>query len=315
MWSPSKRMSVASVFGGLFVLRVSSRTPRVDASGELVRSVPTLSDPHYSQSLERGLAILGCFAPGHDLLGINQIADELGISRSTTHRYVITLVALGYLEQERPGRKYRLGSRVTDLRLAALDMVPLRIESRACLEELRRWVSYTVSVAVLAGEEALIVERLHGFRGYAALGLNVGVASRLPAYCTSMGKILLAYLPDDQCRVIVRNLTLSRRGPNTITKKHALSRELLQIRDAGFAVNDEELAAGVLSIAVPVRSENDEILAAIDIAAPTSLIDRAHMIEDLSPHLVSSAERLSACLGYRREDVRQLRPGSSRSVA
>lgn len=91
-------------------------------------SIPSLREPRYSQSLERGLAILGCFTPQRPVLGIADIADELGMSRSTTHRYVITLVALGYLEQG-ASRKYRLGLRVTDLGMSTLNSTGLREHS------------------------------------------------------------------------------------------------------------------------------------------------------------------------------------------
>ncbi len=104
-----------------------------------------------SQSLERGLAILGCFTPKRPVLGIADIADELGMSRSTTHRYVITLVALGYLEQG-ASRKYRLGLRVTDLGMSALNSTGLREHAHPYLEELRQRTSYTTSLGVLDGD-------------------------------------------------------------------------------------------------------------------------------------------------------------------
>src|SRR5580700_1161396 len=123
--------------------RVSSR-----AVQDPVWSVPALREQRYSQSLERGLAILGCFALERWVLGIADIADELGMSRSTTHRYVITLVALGYLEQD-ASRKYRLGLRVTDLGMSALNATGLREHARAYIEELRQQTSYTVNLAIL----------------------------------------------------------------------------------------------------------------------------------------------------------------------
>jgi IclR family pca regulon transcriptional regulator len=134
--------------------RTSSYPSKVNADGEWARSVPSLREPRYSQSLERGLAILGCFTPERPVLGIADIADELGMSRSTTHRYVITLVALGYLEQG-ASRKYRLGLRVTDLGMSALNSTGLREHSRPYLEELRQRSSYTVNLAVLDGSEIL----------------------------------------------------------------------------------------------------------------------------------------------------------------
>ena len=117
---------------------------------EAAWSIPSLREPRYSQSLERGLAILGCFTPKRPVLGIADIADELGMSRSTTHRYVITLVALGYLEQG-ASRKYRLGLRVTDLGMSALNSTGLREHAHPYLEELRQRTSYTTSLGVLDG--------------------------------------------------------------------------------------------------------------------------------------------------------------------
>src|ERR1700739_2582523 len=143
-------------------------------------SIPSLREPRYSQSLERGLAILGCFTPARPVLGIADIADELGMSRSTTHGYVITLVALGFLEQG-ASRKYRLGLRVTDLGMSALNSTGLREHARPYLEELRQRTSYTVSMAVLDGPEILYVDRARSFRrGQNKIDMNLRPGSRLP---------------------------------------------------------------------------------------------------------------------------------------
>ncbi len=200
-----------------------------------------LHEPRYSQSLERGLAILGCFTPERPVLGIAEIADELGISRSTTHRYVITLFALGYLEQD-SSRRYRLGLGVTDLGMSVLNATGLREHAHPHLEELRRETSYTVSIAVLNGGEIVYVDRAPSFRNEIDLGLDTG--SRLPAYCTAMGKVLLANLPEREQSELLASMKLAQRGPNTITSKNALRVELEQIREEGFAVNDQELAEG-----------------------------------------------------------------------
>jgi IclR family pca regulon transcriptional regulator len=145
--------------------------------------------------LERGLAILGCFTPQRSVLGIAELADQLRMSRSTTHRYVITLLALGFLEQG-ASRKYRLGLRVTDLGMSALNSTGLREASRPYLEKLRQRTSYTANLSALDGPEILYVERARSFRrGQHKIDLNLRPGSRLPAYCTAMGKVLLANLP------------------------------------------------------------------------------------------------------------------------
>jgi IclR family pca regulon transcriptional regulator len=265
--------------------------------------LPTLREPRYSQSLERGLAILGCFTPQRSVLGIAEIADDLGMSRSTTHRYVITLVALGYLEQN-VSRKYRLGLGVSDLGMAALNSIGLREHSRAYLEILRQLTSYTTNLAVLDGSEILYVERARSFRrGQHKIDLNLRIGSRLPAYCTSMGKVLLANLPEPELKELLANMTLKRRGPNTITTKKALGAELELVLDEGIAVNDQELAEGLVSIACPVLNENQQVVAAINLAAHSSMISSEGMVDQLLPHILTTADDISARLGYRRTDI------------
>ncbi len=200
--------------------RTSSASSKAPNNGsEPAWSIPSLREPRYSQSLERGLAILGCFTPKRPVLGIADIADELGMSRSTTHRYVITLVALGYLEQG-ASRKYRLGLRVTDLGMSALNSTGLREHAHPYLEELRQRSTYTASLAVLDGADILYVDRARSFRrGQSRIDLDLHAGSRLPAYCTAMGKLLLANLPESEQRELLATMKLARSGPNTITSK------------------------------------------------------------------------------------------------
>jgi IclR family pca regulon transcriptional regulator len=282
--------------------RTSSVAPKSKNGQEPAWSIPSLREPRYSQSLERGLAILGCFTPARPVLGIADIADDLGMSRSTTHRYVITLVALGYLEQG-ASRKYRLGLRVTDLGMSALNSTGLREHAHPYLEELRQRTSYSTSLVVLDGTEILYVDRVRSFRrGQDKINLDVHTGSRLPAYTTATGKLLLANLPEGEQRDLLAQMKLTKRGPNTITSKKALREELEVIQSASFAVNDEELAADVYAIAAPVRNEARDVVAAASLSAHSSMISLEELVDALGPHLVSTADRISARLGYRRDD-------------
>ncbi|HYM44941.1 MAG TPA: IclR family transcriptional regulator [Solirubrobacteraceae bacterium] len=263
--------------------------------------VPVLDEPRYSQSLERGLAILACFTPQHPTLGIADIASELGMSRSTTHRYVTTLVALGYVEQV-ANRKYRLGLHVTDLGLSALNATGLREHAHPFLDELCRRLSYSVSLAVLDGPEILYVDRVRSFRrGQIRIDLGLQPGSRLPAYCTAMGKLLLAHLPRQDLNQTLSEMQLLRRAPNTITSKSELRTELEQTLDAGIALEDEENAPRLVGIAAPVRDQSEQAVAAIDLTAHASMIRVEELADALGPHLIATADRISARLGYRRE--------------
>jgi IclR family pca regulon transcriptional regulator len=282
--------------------RTSSRAKARDDAQEPAWSIPSLREPRYSQSLERGLAILGCFTPKRPVLGIADIADDLGMSRSTTHRYVITLVALGYLEQG-ASRKYRLGLRVTDLGMSALNSTGLREHAHPYLEELRQRTSYTTSLGVLDGTDVLYVDRVRSFRrSQSKIDLELHTGSRLPAHASSIGKLLLAYLPDAEQRDLIGEMKLTKRGPNTITSKKALREELDEIRSAGFAVGDQELAAELYAIAAPVRNEAREVVAAVNLSAPAGMISLEELVDALGPHLITTTDRISARLGYRRDD-------------
>jgi IclR family pca regulon transcriptional regulator len=283
--------------------RTSSSNASAFSDGqEPAWSIPSLREPRYSQSLERGLAILGCFTPRRPVLGIADIADDLGMSRSTTHRYVITLVALGYLEQG-SSRKYRLGLRVTDLGMSALNSTGLREHAHPYLDELRQRTSYTTSLGALDATDVLFVDRLRSFRpGRGKIDLDLDTGSRLPAYCTAMGKLLLANLPEPEQRELIAQITLDKRGPNTITSKKTLREELDEIQAAGFAVDDQEFAPDLYAIAAPVRNEARDVVAAVGLAAHRSAISLEELVDALGPHLVSTADRISARLGYRRND-------------
>jgi IclR family transcriptional regulator, pca regulon regulatory protein len=259
-------------------------------------SIPTLREPRFSQSLERGLAVLRCFTNGRPVLGISDLATELGMSRSTTHRYVLTLTALGYLEQQ-ASRKYRLSHRAADVGMVALNSIDVRRHARPLLDELRESTSSAVGLAVRDGAEIVYVDRAGGFQSeQTEVNLGVGLGSRLPVHCTAMGKLLLAHIPEGEQRIVMAETKLTKHGPNTITSKRQLREELEKIRGRGFAINNSEFAAKHCAIAAPVRDEARNVVAAISLADHSSI---APLLK-LSPFLISAADHVSRRLGYRR---------------
>lgn len=261
-----------------------------------------LDDVRYSQSLVRGLAILETFTPARQVQGISVIADRLGMSRSTAHRYMLTLTALGHLEQTRD-RRYRLGLRVLDLGMAALSSSEPGEQAESYLADLCKRTGYTASLAVLDGAEILYVGRARSFkRGQYEIDHNVRVGSRSPAYCTAIGKVLLANLPASAQDEIIYEIGLKRCAANTITTKKALRAELERVREEGVAVNDEECHDGLIAIAAGVRDASRRVVAAISLAAHVSMISLEQMVDALAPHLASTADQISARLGYRRDD-------------
>jgi IclR family pca regulon transcriptional regulator len=250
----------------------------------------------YSSSLVAGLSILECFSAERPRLGIAALAQELNMSRPTTHRYATTLVALGYLEQDH-SRQYRLAARGADFGLALLNSMALRGLAHEHLRRLRGQTGHTVAMAILDGEDIRYIHWLRGWRlGQHAVNLDIGVGARLPSHCTAMGKALLAYLPEHTRERLIGQLRLVRRGPNSITGKQELRAELERVRLAGVAVNDEELAKSLRTIAAPVLDAQGLAPAAISVSVPCETYSRQDLLAKLGPAVVATAARISIAM-------------------
>ena len=254
----------------------------------------------YSQSLERGLAILSSFSPQRPLLGISELARAVALSRSTAHRYVATLAELRYLEQDAVTRKYRLGPRVLDLGFSAINSMELREIAAPHLQQLSDTTGHTVNLAILDGVDIVYIERCRSSQHRAArdrpqpprrlaatrlLHLSREGAARVP--------------PRGAAARAARAGGVRASGPNTVTGKTALLSELGRSGVRGVAVNNEELAYGLRSIAVPVRSQAGEAVAAINLAVHRSMMSIEDLVDRLSPALERTASEVSARLGHR----------------
>jgi IclR family pca regulon transcriptional regulator len=252
------------------------------------------ADGSLSQSLERGLAVLCAFTPSRPALGISELARELELTRSTTHRYVATLASLGFLEQDDGTRKYRLAPRVLDLGFAMLGSLELREIAAPHLRRLSHATGYTSNLAVRDDTDVILIDRVRGRPGrYHHLEFALHVGSRIPAYCSATGKVLLASLPRPDLHRLVARIDLVERGPRTVTDRDALLAELERVRESGVAVNDEELESALRSIAVPVRARSGEVVAAINLAIPWSPVPMSELVSRLGPTLQRAANEIA----------------------
>ena len=208
------------------------------------------------------------------------------MSRSTTHRYVITLVALGYLEQG-ASRKYRLGLRVTDLGMSALNSTGLREHARPYLKSCASGPPKRPAWPARRHRDppTSTASQLPPWPAGTELDLHPG--SRLPAYCTAMGKLLLANLPEPaQQRELLAELTLAKRGPNTITTKKALREELGQFRGGALVITTKSSPPGCTRSRLPCATRRGETVAAVSLSAPAPAISIQEMVDALGPHLI-----------------------------
>jgi IclR family transcriptional regulator, pca regulon regulatory protein len=248
-----------------------------------------------SQSLERGLAILGAFTPDRPALGISELAQRLGLTRSTTHRYVATLARLGFLAQEETTRKYRLGIRVLDLGFSVLGSLELREIAAPYLQRLTALTGHTSNLAIRDDTDVILIDRIRGRPcRYHHLEFSLHAGSRIPSYCTATGKALLAFLPPPDLEALLDRIELLPRGPRTVGSRSALATELGQVRRTGMALNDEELDGGLRSIAVPVRSRAGSVVAAVNLAFPWSPVAMSELTDQFGPLLQATARQISS---------------------
>jgi IclR family pca regulon transcriptional regulator len=249
----------------------------------------------FSQSLERGLAVLAAFRPDRPTLGISELGRELGLTRSTTHRYVATLATLRYLEQDRSTRKYRLGPRVLDLGFSMLGSLELRDVAAPHLRRLTDATGHTSNLAIRDDTDVILIDRVRGRPGrYHQLEFSLHVGSRLPSYCSATGKALLAFVPRPDLDRLLDRMDLVPRGPRTLTDRSALLAELEQVRRTGLATNDEELESALRSIAAPVRSRSGEVVAAVNVAIPWSPAAMTELVAQLGPTIQATAQQIAA---------------------
>jgi IclR family transcriptional regulator, pca regulon regulatory protein len=247
-----------------------------------------------SQSLERGLAILAAFTPDRPALGISELAQQLGLTRSTTHRYVATLARLGYLNQEESTRKYRLGIRALDLGFTVLGSLELRDIAAPHLQRLTATTGHTSNLAIRDDTDVILIDRNRGRPGrYHHLEFTLHVGSRIPSYCSATGKALLAFLPQPELNALLDRIEFLPRGPRSVGGRAALMTELSQVRRTGIAINDEELESGLRSIAAPIRSRAGAVVAAVNLAIPWSPVAMSELADQFGPVLQATARQIS----------------------
>jgi IclR family transcriptional regulator, pca regulon regulatory protein len=244
-------------------------------------------NPDFMLSLARGLLVVESFEGHVDGRSILEIAQTTGLSRAAVRRILLTLEFLGYVEHAR--QVYRLRTQVLRLGFSFLSSSSVVEAARSVLERITETLHESSSMSMLDGAEIVYVARSAASR---VLSTGLSVGSRLPAYCTSMGRVLLAALPDDELEIYLRSLKPRAYTPRTIVSKTQLRKTILQVRKQGYAIVNEELEAGLRSLAVPVISRNHRVVAAINVGTHVSRVDQATLIKVCLPALQQGAKSL-----------------------
>jgi IclR family pca regulon transcriptional regulator len=258
--------------------------------------------PHFVQSLERGLAVIRAFDEHYPELTLSDVARRTGLTRAAARRFLLTLADLGYVRTD--GRWFSLSPRILDLGYAYLSSLSLPDVAEPHLERLVAEVHESSSVSVLDGEDIVYVARVPTSR---IMTVSINVGTRFPAYATSMGRVLLAALGEEELDAYLAHVELRPLSPRTVTSPESLRAELAKVRRQGWAMVDQELEEGLRSVGAPIRDRAGKTVAALNLSAHASRRTIAATRRELVPPLLATAARIEA-------DLRASSSGTRRSA-
>ena len=249
-------------------------------------------DPDFMASLARGLAVVQAFQERKRHLTIAQISHRTEIPRAAVRRCLYTLIKLGYATTD--GRTYSLLPKVLTLGHAYLSSTPLAVSAQPYLDRMSEQLHEACNMATLEGDDILYIARSATTQRLISVDLSVG--GRLPAYCTSMGRILLAALDDVTLNEYLAHAEFQAKTSRTLHTAEALLECLQKVREQGWCIVDQELEQGLRSIAVPVYDASGQVLAALNVSTHAGRVSRTELEQRFLPIMLSSSRELSAQL-------------------
>lgn len=251
------------------------------------------SDPNYMLSLARGLAVLRAFGEGQGHRSVAELSEQTGLSRPAVRRCLHTLCALGYATAS--AGRYDLTPAVLALGYAYLGSTALTRSAQPALERVAAQLNESCSMAQLDGAEIVYVARVAMQR---ILSIGLAIGTRLPADCTSMGRVLIASLEDRERARLLAGIKLIAHTPKTLVDRAALQAELRRVKAEGYAIVDQEFELGLRSIAVPVHGSSGSVVAAINVGVQASRATTKTLQREFLPVLRLAAADISRSLGH-----------------
>jgi PcaR/PcaU/PobR family beta-ketoadipate pathway transcriptional regulator len=251
------------------------------------------------EALARGLEILELFTYDNPSLTLTEIVRSLESNKGTIFRALSTMETMGYLEHDAETRRYRPTFKVLQLGFRAINNLEVRQVARPHLERLAHEVNETVSLGMLDGTNMVYIDRI---RNQAIVGVVLDIGSHLPAYCTTLGRVLIAELSPRDVERFMKTAELKPYTSRTVTDATVLLSELSKIREKGYAVCDGELAVGLRAVGAPIRDNNRKVVAALNVSGSEATISLRRLEKDIIPAVTATARRISLALGYPYEE-------------
>jgi len=245
----------------------------------------------FIRSFAKGMKVLELLSD-NEALTVTQVAKLMNINRASSHRFLSTLKELGYADKDDSSRYY-LTSKVIELGMKVLDRFEIRKIAHPFLQELSGKYNETINLGYFNGEEVLTIDKIDSTE---ILRMDAGIGGGEPAYCTSLGKAILAFLPDMQLEEYLQAIELTPFTPNTVISKDKLKEELIRIKENGYSIDDEELSVGLRCVGAPLFNHSGQALYAISISGP-SIRMGSKKIEEMQRVLKKICKNLSEKMG------------------
>lgn len=245
-------------------------------------------DKDHIQSLEKGLKVIQTFSEKSPTLTISETSEKTGYSRPTARRILLTLEHLGFAQFQ--NGVFSLTAQTLSLGYAYLSSQSMWDIARPFMQEFVKHTGESSSIAVLDGTDIIYVARVPTKR-IMTITLNVG--SRLPAYATSMGHVLLAHLSQEELDIYLEKATFDKLTEKTLTTKEQLIKELKRVRERGWDMVEQQLEEGLRSIAAPIKNAEGKVFAAINCSAHAGRISSQKLKEEYLPHLLKVSDKIS----------------------
>jgi IclR family pca regulon transcriptional regulator len=257
-----------------------------------MRNIEIKKPRYFINSLAKGLSVLQTFSESDHTLTLSEIAHALRANTTTATRLCYTLTELGFIHKDGQ-RRYHLTPKVLTLGHSYISGLAWQEVAKYYLETLFKEVQETVNLSILEGSEIIYIIRIRK-RKYLPFDIQTG--TKLPVYCTAMGKVLMAMGPPEKVKPILKVLEFKPLTARTLTRLDKFNDELDKVRKKGYAINDEELSIGNRAVGAPIIDKHNYAVAAINIAVPTTEYSRSQMEKKLAPRVIKTACEISEAL-------------------
>ncbi|MBR1417803.1 MAG: IclR family transcriptional regulator [Synergistaceae bacterium] len=248
------------------------------------------------KSLGKALDILTCVGETYEGVSVTEVSDKLNINKATVSKMLSTMASRNFVRKDIHTRRYRLGYRLIELGSKLIEATDIRTEAYPYLKALEKQVNEVINLAVYDNGEIIYVDKFEGSR---PLRLHSSVGGRADLTCTSVGKVLMAFLPEqDQAYLKDTHKKIEQRTAKSIKTWQEFARQCAKVREQGYALDIEESSEGIMCVGAPVFDYSGNIAGAVSISCPTVRCSIEHLIE-LKDILIETCGKISAECGYR----------------